>query len=136
MHIYLLPINLSNGKTPLTMDNRKTWIGNWLTGSIPTWWKNVTSHYREPFNLLHSMFCTSFFVSIFHYLSVFDYTDCPCFEVKDEEDLLLEKTVRGYKTGRGISTGLRHIFAIVSPQISTMMEPCNAILEHEPANRR
>ena len=73
---------------------------------------------------------------IFHYLSVFDYTDCPCFEVKDEEDLLLEKTVRGYKTGRGISTGLRHIFAIVSPQISTMMEPCNAILEHEPANRR
>ena len=29
-------------------------------------------------------------------ISVFDYTDCPCFEVKDEEDLLLEKTVRGY----------------------------------------
>ena len=24
-----------------------------------------------------------------------------CFEVKDEEDLLLEKTVKGYKTGRG-----------------------------------
>ena len=34
-------------------------------------------------------------------ISVFDYTDCPCFEVKDEEDLLFEKTVRGYKTGRG-----------------------------------
>ena len=34
-------------------------------------------------------------------ISVFDYTYWPCFEVKDEEDLLLEKTVRGYKTGRG-----------------------------------
>ena len=34
------------------------------------------------------------------------------------------------------STGLRHIFAIVSSQISTMMEPSNAILEHEPTNRR
>ena len=29
------------------------------------------------------------------------YADWQCFEVKDEEDLLLEKTVRGYKTGRG-----------------------------------
>ena len=28
-------------------------------------------------------------------LSVFDYTDWQCFEVKDQE------TVRGYKTGRG-----------------------------------
>ena len=35
-----------------------------------------------------------------------------------------------------ISTGLRHIFAIVSSQISTMMEPSNAILKHEPTNRR
>ena len=35
-----------------------------------------------------------------------------------------------------ISTGLRHIFAIVSSQISTMMEPFNAILKHEPTNRR
>ena len=35
-----------------------------------------------------------------------------------------------------ISTGLRHIFAIVSSQISTMMEPSNAILEQEPTNRR
>ena len=35
-----------------------------------------------------------------------------------------------------ISTGLRHIFAIVSSQISTMMEPVNAILKHEQANRR
>ena len=34
------------------------------------------------------------------------------------------------------STGLRHIFAIVSSQMSTMMEPVNAILKHEPANRR
>ena len=30
-----------------------------------------------------------------------------------------------------ISTGLRHIFAIVLSQISTMMEPSNAILKHE-----
>ena len=28
------------------------------------------------------------------HISVFDYTDCPCFEVKDEEDLLSEKTVQ------------------------------------------
>ena len=35
-----------------------------------------------------------------------------------------------------ISTGLRHIFAIVSSQKFTMMEPVNAILKHEPANRR
>ena len=35
-----------------------------------------------------------------------------------------------------ISTGLRHIFAIVSSQISTMMEPFNAILEHETTSRR
>ena len=35
-----------------------------------------------------------------------------------------------------ISTGLRHIFAIVSSQISTMMEPSNAILEPETTNRR
>ena len=30
-------------------------------------------------------------------ISVSDYTDFTCFVVKDEEDLLLEKTVRGYK---------------------------------------
>ena len=35
-----------------------------------------------------------------------------------------------------ISTGLRHIFAIVSSQISTMMEPFNAILKHEATKRR
>ena len=34
-----------------------------------------------------------------------------------------------------ISTGLRHIFAIVSSQISTVMEPVKAIWKHEPANR-
>jgi len=34
------------------------------------------------------------------------------------------------------STSLRHIFAIVSSQISTMMEPSDAILEQEPTNRR
>ena len=33
-------------------------------------------------------------------MSVFDYAYWPYFEVKDEEDLLLEKTFRGYKTGR------------------------------------
>ena len=35
-----------------------------------------------------------------------------------------------------IWTGLRHIFRIVSSQLSTMMEPSNAILEHETTNRR
>ena len=34
-----------------------------------------------------------FFVAYF--ISVFDYTDFPCVEVKNEEYLLLEKTVRG-----------------------------------------
>ena len=33
-------------------------------------------------------------------------------------------------------TGLRHIFAIILSQISTMTEPFNAILEQEPTNRR
>ena len=41
-----------------------------------------------------------FFLASFT-ISVFDYTYWPCFEVKDEKDLPLEKTVRGYKTGRG-----------------------------------
>ena len=45
------------------------------------------------------MFCASYFYRIFH-ISVIGYTGCACFEVKDEEDLLLEKSVRGYKTGR------------------------------------
>ena len=35
-----------------------------------------------------------------------------------------------------ILTGLRHIFAIVLSQTSTMMEPSNTISEHEPTNRR
>ena len=39
------------------------------------------------------------FYRIFH-ISVFDHTDFPCFDVKDDEDLPLEKTVRWYKTGR------------------------------------
>ena len=37
-----------------------------------------------------------FFLAYFT-ISVSDYTDFTCFEVKDEENLLLEKTVRGYK---------------------------------------
>ena len=41
-----------------------------------------------------------FFLAYFT-ISVFDYTYWPCFEVKVEEDLLLEKTVIGYKTDRG-----------------------------------
>ena len=41
-----------------------------------------------------------FFHRLFH-ISVFDYTGCPCFEVKGEEELVLEKIVWGYKTGRG-----------------------------------
>ena len=47
-------------------------------------------------NLLRVLFLLAYFT-----ISVFDYTYWPCFEVKDEEDLLLEKTVRGYKTGWG-----------------------------------
>ena len=35
-----------------------------------------------------------------------------------------------------ISTGLRYIFAIVSSQISTVMEPSNPILDNEPTKRR
>ena len=72
---------MMTGYGGLCHGQQKDWVGNWLTRSVPTQWENVTSHYREPFNLLHPTFCT--------------------FEVKDEEDLLLEKTVRGYKTGRG-----------------------------------
>ena len=34
-----------------------------------------------------------------------------------------------------ISTGLRHIFAIVSLQISSMVESSDAILKHEITNR-
>ena len=41
-----------------------------------------------------------FFLPSYFTISVFDYIDCPYFEVKDEQDLLLERTVRGYKTGR------------------------------------
>ena len=41
-----------------------------------------------------------FFPAYFEFIiSIFDYTDCSGFEVKNVEDLLLEKTVRGYKTG-------------------------------------
>ena len=35
------------------------------------------------------------FFFLAYFISVFDNTDFPCVEVKDEEDLLLEKTVRG-----------------------------------------
>ena len=59
----------------------------------------MTSHYREPFNLIRR-FARLIFRAYFT-ISVFDDTYGPCFEVKDEEDLLLEKTVRGYRTGRG-----------------------------------
>ena len=111
-------------------------------------WRHIIESHSTSFDVLRVLCFLAYFT-----ISVFDYTYWPCFEVKDEEDLLLEKTVRGYKTGRTkekepkkknnmqakkpyISTGLRHIFAIVSSQISTMMEPVNAILKHEPANRR
>ena len=46
------------------------------------------------FDVLRVLFFLSYFT-----ISVFDYIDCPYFEVKNEEALLLEKTVRGYKTG-------------------------------------
>ena len=50
--------------------------------------------------LTSDVLCVLFFLAYFT-ISVFDYTYWPCFEVKNEEDLLLEKTVRGYNTGRG-----------------------------------
>ena len=50
----------------------------------------MTSHYREPFNLIRR-FARLIFRAYFT-ISVFDDTYGPCFEVKDEEDLLLEKT--------------------------------------------
>ena len=57
----------------------------------------MTSHYREPFNRLHPMFYASYFFAYFS-ISVFDHTDCPCFEVKGEDDLLLEKTAQSDST--------------------------------------
>ena len=48
------------------------------------------------FDVLRVLFFLAYFT-----ISLFDYTYWPCFEVKDEKDLLLEKTVSGYKTGRG-----------------------------------
>ena len=35
------------------------------------------------------------FFFLAYFISVFEYTDFACVEVKDEEDLLLEKTARG-----------------------------------------
>ena len=64
-------------------------IGNWLRVGC-----DVTS--RAIQHLLRVLFFLGYFT-----LSVVNYTDFLCFEVKDEEDLLLEKTVIEYKTGRG-----------------------------------
>ena len=62
---------------------------------------NVTlSRAIQPLTFTSDLLRVLFFLAHFT-ISVFDYTDWQCFEVKDEEDLLLEKTVRGYKTGRG-----------------------------------
>ena len=64
----------------------------------------MTSHYRDPFNLGIRCFARlicSWHISLSLSSNIPVYTDCSCFEVKDAEDLLLEKTVRGYKTGRG-----------------------------------
>ena len=47
-------------------------------------------------DVLRVLFSPAYFT-----ISVFDYTCCSRFEVNNVEDLLLEKTVRGYKTGRG-----------------------------------
>ena len=46
-------------------------------------------------------FWASYFSSHISLSPSFDYTYWPCLEVKGEEDLLLEKTVREYKTGWG-----------------------------------
>ena len=53
--------------------------------------KQFNGHKLRGFHLMSVLLLLTHFT-----ISVFDYTDCPCFEVKDEEDLLLEKTVRGY----------------------------------------
>ena len=45
---------------------------------------------------------TSDVLRVLFFLAYFTFSDCPFFDViRDEEDLLLEKTVRDYKTGRG-----------------------------------
>ena len=44
--------------------------------------------------LTSDVLCVLFFLAYFT-ISVFDFTYFPCFEVKDEQDLLLERTVRG-----------------------------------------
>ena len=40
---------------------------------------------------------TSDVLRVLFFLTYFTFSDWPCFEVKDEEDLLLEKTVKGTK---------------------------------------
>ena len=44
---------------------------------------------------------TSDVLRVLFFIAYFDYKVCPCFEVKDEEELFLEKIDWGYKTGRG-----------------------------------
>ena len=56
----------------------------------------IESHSTSTSDVLRVLFFLAHFT-----ISVLYYTDWQWFEVKDEEDLLLEKTVRGYKTGRG-----------------------------------
>ena len=59
-------------------------------------WRHIIESHSTSFDVLRVLCFVAYFT-----ISVFDYTYWPCFEVKDEEDLLLEKTVRGYRTGRG-----------------------------------
>ena len=51
--------------------------------------KQFNGHKLRGFHLMSVLLLLTHFT-----ISVFDYTDCPCFEVKDEEDLLSEKTVQ------------------------------------------
>ena len=66
-------------KVVTPIKQRKKWIRSWIIerldrkladaiGSNTV--ENVTSHYREPFNLLHSTFCASY-VSLHISLSLF-----------------------------------------------------------------
>ena len=66
-----------------------------------TYWSNILEKCDVTLSRTIQSLTSPVLRVLFFTISVFDFTDCPCFEVKDEEELLSEKTVRGYKTGRG-----------------------------------
>ena len=97
-------------KVVTPIEQRKKWIRSWIIERLDRKLADAIgfntvekcdvtlSRAIQPltFDVLRVLFFLAYFT-----ISVFDYIYWPCFEVKDEEDLLLEKTVRGYKTGRG-----------------------------------